>query len=890
MTPAGPTPQLNAAPWAILLGMARPSLDGLRVAGVPEIPQFIAPITPVPPALPSHSATRGRPAPVSLDALAAKPKTTTPPLEPTSSPTPVREAQSPPDAEEPQTDPAAALPVVYWPIPISWQVAAAKAPATSVAAPIVGARTAPGAEPRTNVPESHHEAPALLPSPTLVAIPRTFAVDDMQRAERAVSVRTGPAQVPTGRSAASEPPGDAEDVTLPAVSPAAQSSSTAATIPAVSTRPAPSPVLKEPASRPSPTGPAAIPRDQSPPVGIAPATTADGAEDRVTPSQEQREPPVPPDLRPVGESAHPRPRPAGEARPPETPGRAKPAPSEQRVAMPTHQPAIPEAPQAEVTLPATHGETASSINQGVPAPVVNGAPAIPEQPVPTLHRAAPHAPNGNPTVDPGTPGSASPDSVPVSAQTTQDLPAQRHQFGPVDVFPQAPLPLPGIHPQPSALTRPERPAASGDGNLAVPAFADLPAKCSSGLVGGNVEAGVDQQPARPDNRPAVTRTPTPKSVQGSAAVHDHAPVPPPEAHPLLAPVTLSRRPAPARPDTVGPRPSHRLPQSPAAPRPALVETSVHTEPQATQARQAAASYRRTAGEATVTAKTIAVELAPAPEVGALVAESADARTAARSAPEMAPRTRRSDDAPADTAVPAPIAAVPREPEAPLPPTPAQAARPVPEVALSSQPAAGTMLSVSPEQDASEAILEEASPGAQPRENIAPTFPLAQFRATKSDEPLQPVFVPQALDELSPLPARIPEQLMEALDRVAQSFELELPGESGSTLRVAVELRDGAARVDIACATLSDAEALRGIEPEIRQRLAARGLDLAQFTAQRDPQGSRHNHEPEYVAPRRDWATTETHQSVSRPVFHPRSYSLKTLFGTPASAPILNLLA
>ncbi|MBP8954448.1 MAG: helix-turn-helix domain-containing protein, partial [Armatimonadetes bacterium] len=61
--------------------------------------------------------------------------------------------------------------------------------------------------------------------------------------------------------------------------------------------------------------------------------------------------------------------------------------------MPTHQPAIPEAPQAEVTLPATHGETASSINQGVPAPVVNGAPAIPEQPVPTLHRAAPHAPN-----------------------------------------------------------------------------------------------------------------------------------------------------------------------------------------------------------------------------------------------------------------------------------------------------------------------------------------------------------------------------------------------------------------------------------------------------------------------------------------------------------------
>ena len=100
MTPAGPTPQLNAAPWAILLGMARPSLDGLRVAGVPEIPQFIAPITPVPPALPSHSATRGRPAPVSLDALAAKPKTTTPPLEPTSSPTPVREAQSPPDAED----------------------------------------------------------------------------------------------------------------------------------------------------------------------------------------------------------------------------------------------------------------------------------------------------------------------------------------------------------------------------------------------------------------------------------------------------------------------------------------------------------------------------------------------------------------------------------------------------------------------------------------------------------------------------------------------------------------------------------------------------------------------------------------------------------------------
>jgi hypothetical protein len=129
--------------------------------------------------------------------------------------------------------------------------------------------------------------------------------------------------------------------------------------------------------------------------------------------------------------------------------------------------------------------------------------------------------------------------------------------------------------------------------------------------------------------------------------------------------------------------------------------------------------------------------------------------------------------------------------------------------------------------------------------------------------------------------------MEALDRVTQSFELELSGDSGSTLRVAVELRDGAARVEIACATQSDAEALRGIEPEIRQRLADRGLDLAQFTAQRDPQGG-HGAAPDYAAPRAEWTNTEPRQSAASP--HPRSYSLRTLCGTPASAPVLNLFA
>ncbi|NSW54875.1 MAG: hypothetical protein HPY44_02585 [Armatimonadetes bacterium] len=177
---------------------------------------------------------------------------------------------------------------------------------------------------------------------------------------------------------------------------------------------------------------------------------------------------------------------------------------------------------------------------------------------------------------------------------------------------------------------------------------------------------------------------------------------------------------------------------------------------------------------------------------------------------------------------------------------------------------------------------------QPREDIAPPVSPTQFTLTRPEEPSHAApLTPQSLDETSHLPARVPTQLMEALDRVTQSFELELSGDSGSTLRVAVEVRDGAARVEIACATQSDAEALRGIEPEIRRRLADRGLDLAQFTAQRDPQGG-HGDAPDYAAPRANWTTTEPRQSAASP--HPRSYSLRTLYGTPASAPVLNLLA